>query len=158
MSARAGSVAGAMDASSPFRSRSSGPGEPSSTDTIRTALTLRTSPRSTRDRPYASFLKRETRPITRTCAPTLSSRSHDRRTVAKFLPSARASQVYEYTSSFMDGSPCTTNSRLLAARPSSAFEALSVPTAHHTETTAPATRPTDAAYSHRFKGASRAQD
>ena len=55
-------------------------GGPSSIDTNRTTLTFRSSPRSTRERPYASFSKREIRPIARTCEPAPSSRSHDSRT------------------------------------------------------------------------------
>ena len=155
--ARAGSVEGAIVASKAFLRRNNGPAWPSSTDTILTALTLRSSPRSTRERPYESFSKRETRPMRRTCEPTMSSRSHDRRTRPTCLPSARASQVYEYVSSFMEGSPCTTNSRLLAARPSSASEALSAPAAHHADTTAPASRPTAAAQNQRFHTARRVQ-
>ena len=58
----------------------------------------------------------------------------------------------------MDGSPCTTNSRLLAARLSSALDACSAPIAQAADTTAPATRPRAAAYSHRFHRTRRIQD
>ncbi len=89
--------------------------------------------------------------------PDLSSRSsHYSRTCQTLFARIRITGI-GVRPSFMDGSPCTTNSRLLAARLSSAFEARSAPIAQP-ETTAPATRPRDAAYSHRLHRTRRMQD